>query len=558
MRNWKRTWALLTAAALSLGLFTGCGRSGEELALSVCVGGEPEELDPIYAVETADRTVIAHLYENLMRRTTDVSGETAVTGAAARDYTEEVNPDGTVTYTFEIRGEWSDGRPVTAADFVFAWQRLADPANGAPEASLLSAVAGYDTVRETGDPTALQVTAEDDRTLVVVLSGTCDWFLSEVCTSTAAMPLRQDLLPGREAAEEGAGEAPEEAGEDADETSWWTDVEGLVTNGPYQVSGYAAGESLTLTAREDRDGGPGTIVFRFADTAEAAQALYDSRETDFLSVLTEERTAALAAEESGDTAPEAGVYTVVFNCGHDALMDPLVRRAMSIGIDRTAAAEAAGAAASPAGGLVPPGVPENGEADFRTVGGVLTESGPDRMEELRQEAQALLREAGYADARDMGALEYLYVDEGAAGAVAEVLTDSWSAMGLTVTARAVTEEELAAALTEGTFSIAGTEIRPVGYDPECYLMKWGSAREENAARYANSAYDMLLSIIAGAEDDAARMGCLHDAEAMLMEDGAVAPVYTAVTAWTLRDDLTGVLRDGRGWFDFTGVTPRSE
>ena len=82
-----------------------------------------------------------------------------------------------MTWTFKLRkAEWSDGRAVRAGDFVFAWQRLADPANDSPSASLLSVVAGYDAVRETGDVSLLQVTAEDDSTLVVVLNGKFDWF----------------------------------------------------------------------------------------------------------------------------------------------------------------------------------------------------------------------------------------------------------------------------------------------------------------------------------------------------------------------------------------------
>ena len=146
-------------------------------ALSVCVGGAPEELDPIYATETADQTLLVHLYENLMRKTGDGSGGTTVTNGAAKSVSTEENADGTVTWTFKLRkAEWSDGRAVRAGDFVFAWQRLADPANDSPSASLLSVVAGYDAVRETGDVSLLQVTAEDDSTLVVVLNGKFDWF----------------------------------------------------------------------------------------------------------------------------------------------------------------------------------------------------------------------------------------------------------------------------------------------------------------------------------------------------------------------------------------------
>lgn len=122
------------------------------------------------------------------------------------------------------------------------------------------------------------------------------------------------------------------------------------------------------------------------------------------------------------------------------------------------------------------------------------------------------------------------MDEGNGAAVAQALVDAWqSALGLQVTARGVSREELDTALQEGTFTLAGTEIRALGNDAECFLMQWGSDKPENLGKYANSAYDTLLSVIAGAEEGEARMGCLHDAEALLLEEGAAAPLYTSVT-----------------------------
>ena len=559
MKHWKRRLALLLAAALCVSALAGCARGGDAMSLSVCVGGAPEELDPIYATEPADQTILVHLYENLMRKTAGASGATVTNGVAKRATSEE-NTDGTVTWTFQLRSaEWSDGRGVLAGDFVYAWQRLADPANDSPFASLLSVVAGYDEVRETGDVSLLQVTAEDDSTLVVVLNGKYDWFLEEVCTAPATMPLRQDLLTVESAAEETAEDGAE-AAEAAEAAPWWSDVAGLVTNGPYQVSGYEAGESLTLetsgTYHSDVSG-PGTLTFRFADTAEEGQALYDAGTVDFLGVLPEEQMASLVEAESRALTPELGTWAVVFNCAQDTLMDARVRRALSLVIDRTAAAEAAGVTARAAEGLIPPGVPESDEADFRTSGGDLLDNDPNHRADLQEEARALLTEAGYVSVQDLGELEYLYVDAGNGAAVAQALVQAWqSALGLRVTARAVTEEELAAALEEGTFSLAGIEIRALGNDAECFLRQWSSTGGENVSRYANSAYDTLLSVIAGAEDETARLGCLHDAEALLLEEGAVAPLYTTVTAWTLRDSLTGLVRDGRGWFSFAGVVAR--
>ena len=187
-------------------------------------------------------------------------------------------------------------------------------------------------------------------------------------------------------------------------------------------------------------------------------------------------------------------------------------------------------------------MPGSGEQDFRTDGGVLLDNDPAHRDELAEEARGLLAEAGYADARDLGELEYLYVDEGNGAAVAQALVDAWqSALGLQVTARGVSREELDTALQEGTFTLAGTEIRALGNDAECFLMQWGSDKPENLGKYANSAYDTLLSVIAGAEEGEARMGCLRDAEALLLEEGAVAPLYTSVTDWTLRDGFSGCL-----------------
>ena len=79
MKHWKRRLALLLAAALCVSALAGCARGGDAMSLSVCVGGAPEELDPIYATEPADQTILVHLYENLMRKTAGASGAIAMT-----------------------------------------------------------------------------------------------------------------------------------------------------------------------------------------------------------------------------------------------------------------------------------------------------------------------------------------------------------------------------------------------------------------------------------------------------------------------------------------------
>ena len=543
----KHAVALLLTAALCISL-PGCGGQERDTALSVCVGEGVATLDPIYAQDTASQTVLAHLYENLMRVSADGTNATVVNGMAKSVETAE-NVDGTVTYTFHLRAaRWSDGEKVTAADFVYAWQRLTDPASHSPNAALLRVVSGYQEARSAGDMSLLQVKAKSDTVFEVTLEGNYDWFLREVCTSPVTVPLRQNVVQRlKESAEEGS--------------AWWAVPSNLVTNGPYVAGEYAPESYLQLLANEryqSSHAGPESLTFQFAATAEEAQALYDRGTVDAVWPLTEERLTRLAEQEEWTPLPQLETCAVVYNGAHDLLADGLIRQALSLTVDRTALAELAGVTALPAEGLVPPGVPENEEGDFRTVGGPLLDNDPENFPERCERAGLALNEAGYSNGGELGELEYLYEENGVSGEIARALCAGWQErLGVTVTPRAVTRQELWAALRSGEYDLAGVALDALGNDAECFLMAWTSDSQDNVASYENSAYDTLMSIIAHAADGTARMGCLHDAEALLLEDCALTPLYTQGTDWMLRETLTGACRDARGWFSFSGVIPRS-
>lgn len=555
MRFWKQLAALALPAVLCISLLIGCAKDGDGLALNLCVGPAPVTLDPIYAQEITDQTILAHLYENLMRVASDGSGGTTVVNGMAKSVDTEKNHDGTVTYTFRLRSaKWSDGRSVRASDFVYAWRRLADPASQSPWASLLSVVSGYDEARKAGDMELLQVSAKNESTFEVVLNGNYDWFLTQVCTSPATVPLRQDVvLRLKEAGIQAVGE-----GEKA--LPWWNDPTKLVTNGPFQVTSWEE-DTLHAAASERYYGdqlGPSELTFYFADTAAEGWALYDSKTVDAVWPLPEGRLEELAANEDWTAIPTLSTYSAVFNCREGVFADPTVREAMQLAIDRNALAAAAGVTARAAEGLVPPGVPENEEGDFRTVGGALLDNDPELYGERRDRARELLSAAGYDSGSDLGELEYLYADEGADGMTAELLCQQWrDVLGIHITPRGVTEQELRTALQSGAYTVAGTALTAGGNDAECFLTAWTSHSSDNVAGYENSAYDTLMAIIANAPDGTARMGCLHDAEDLLIGDHALAPLYTEGTAWELRDTLTGAFRDARGWFGFANTFVRA-
>lgn len=557
MKHFKRGAALALAGALLVTLLAGCAKDEEGFALDVSVGGSPATLDPIYAVTTEDRTVLTHLYEGLMRTTVSVSGETTVLNGMAKSVNREENHDGAVTYTFKLRSaKWSDGQPVTAEDFVYAWQRLINPACGSPNAALLSVVSGYAEARASGDMSLLQVTAKNDSTLVVALDGPCEWFLSEVCTAPATAPLREDVVQTLKAAAQEANAQAEAAGS-TEKKSWWSDTMALVTNGPYLVSQETA-EGMQLTAAPRYTGSRSALAelnFRYTDTAEAAWTLYEEKAVDFVWPLPEEELA--KAEEEQKTVRQMSTYTVLFNDQAELFTDPLVRQALFLAIDRNAIAALAGVTARPAGGLVPDGVPQ-GEDTFRNLGGDLIDNNPEHYADLCQQARELLQEAGYDSGLDIAAQKYLYVDEGSNAAVAQALASMWyDVLRVRVVPTAVTTKELQAAVQTGAYAMAAAEASAVGNDAECFLMQWHSRSGQNVIGYANSAYDTLMSIIASASDDTARMGCLHDAESLLLGDCVLVPLYTTGTAWVLRDQFTGVSRDARGWFNFGSLSRRA-
>lgn len=566
MKRCNRAAVILLAIALTLCSLAGCGetRSQQTLlipdTLSVCLGSAPESLDPACAAESGDLTVISNLYENLMKLSTDESGSLTPVFAMARSYEEEKHIDGSVTYTFRLRNaKWSDGASVSADDFVFAWQRLADPAVNSPNAQLMSIIKGYDEVQATGDVSRLQVEARNSSTFVVTITGTCEWFLTDVCTAPAASPLRRALV--EPSAEEAA--APDTAESSAPAATpaadpWPSDPTKLVTNGPYCV-GESGSRSLTLVRNERYSGSddiPQTVRIVYADTAEDGWNLYQTGTVDFLAELPESQLQLLAENAEWEPLVIPSTCLLLFNTNHDVLSDPLVRQALHTVIDRTGISAAAGAACIPASGLVSPSVPDPDEdaANFRQHGGDLVNCDPTILSTNLSGIQQLLEEAGFDTDMPFPAMELLYPALPQYEAAARQLAAYWAAaFRMEVQLTAVEPAALEATLTSGQYALALTKFTAPANDAQSFLQCWVSDHPNNVVSYSNTAFDTLLAVIRSASDDDARRGCLHDAESLLLEDVPLTPLYFIGTDYALRDDLTGLLRDARGTFRFTDI-----
>ena len=550
MKSSRRMATLALCLALMLGILAGCGGEAPGISLRVSMGPEADSYDPIRAETPEAETVLVHLYENLLRLTPDPSGGTALAPGVAKKYDVEENYDGTVTYTFRLRAaKWSDGQAVTAGDFVYAWQRLADPVTASPSASLLSAVAGYDEVRSSGDASKLQVSAPDDSTFVVTLLGKCDWFLEDVCTDSATMPLRQDNLQRlKEAAIQANLQTEEQGGTGT--LNWASDPTKLVTNGPYTASRGEEGE-LILTASETYVGGvsgPEELRFLFHETAEEAWETYEAGEADFVSPLPRAETE-IRAEEDWASVSLLCTTVLLFNTQGENFNDAESRKAFSLAIDRQALSDLTEEVSRPADGLVPYGVPDENGEDFRARGGdLLGESG---TEEVLAQARTLLEESSYASA---SVPRFVYEDTAENALLADALWRTWmKALRVRLERIPLPADELRETLAAGNYDLALTDLRGDARDAESFLAPWRGDSSGNLVGYENGAYDTLLKVIRSASDEKARQGCLHDAEALLLDDCPVAPLLFTASAWEARDGLAGILRDGRGFFSFAGA-----
>ena len=194
--------------------------------LTVWLGNNLSSLDPAQAIYSSEKTMIRHEYETLLVRNEE--GE-ADPGQAE---SWEVSEDG-LTVTFHLRDglKWSDGSSLTASDFVYSWNRLADPTRPSPYAEdLLGGVDGFYEMQE-GKAETLSLSAPDARTLVVTLSEP-DFSFPEKCTIPAMSPVKEAAV------ESGSGR-------------WYLSSETSISNGPMVLLEYVADDHVTFVKNEN-------------------------------------------------------------------------------------------------------------------------------------------------------------------------------------------------------------------------------------------------------------------------------------------------------------------
>jgi oligopeptide transport system substrate-binding protein len=500
--------------------------------------GEPDSLDPHTSVSAPALIVQNDLFESLL--TLDARGK-PVPGAAER---YSVSADGR-TYTFVLRAGllYSDGRPITAEDFVWSIRRLADPATASTGlASWIDLIDnGRAVLRREKTPQALGVEAPDPRTVRIRLAVAAPYF-----PSIAAFPV---FAPLPRHAIEKHGRA-------------WTRPGNMVSNGPFMLESWVPGQPVRVRrnprfhdARNVRLDG---VDYHSVTDQNTGFRLFLAGRLDAVTNFPPEKLDQLRRDHPKELrlAPSLGVATYVINHRLRKFRDPRVREALSVAIDRRVlTTRIVRAGDTPAFGIVPPSlsalagsVAGNGSA--AGDGGV---AGARAMADSRR-ARQLLRAAGYDAAKPLE-VELLYHTSEEHKKVAVAVASMWQAAGVKVSLRNAERQVVEAATREGDFEIVRAAWFSPYPDASGFFAFLRKDSPQNGGAYANDAFDALLGQLSATADAAARKRLQRQTEELLIADDAVIPLYhmvsrrlvaTRVVGW--RDDSLSAIRPAR-WLD---------
>ncbi|MCL1859216.1 MAG: peptide ABC transporter substrate-binding protein [Oscillospiraceae bacterium] len=504
----KRIRAILAATlvfVMVLGIMTGCtgGSKGEIVAW---VGSPPETLDPCMNSSADGATYLVHLFQGLFRYKWDGSG---VELGDAKSY--EISDDGLV-WTFKLRDDikWSDGEKVTAQDYEYSWKRVCNPNVAGPYAedmadfihNGIAALEGECSIEEVG------VKAIDELTFEVTLDGPCPFF-DQVAVFPVLYPVRKDIV--------------EEKGD-----NWWNNADNYISNGPYQMKSFSLDENMTFEINSNYyDKGKikaGSITWQFyADDSDALTA-FRSGELDIGNAVPPVEIPSLTEEGVLDTRPLLGTYYVCFNCERAPYDNPLVRKALSLAIDRDyIATTVMQGTFMPATAIVGGGFGDVDQSkDFRKAGGDYISLDYEANKALAKQA---LADAGYPDGAGFPVIEYMYNPSSTHQTIAEVIANMWEEV-LGIRTELVVQEwgVFLETRRSGNYQVARNGWLSDWNDASSMLGLFTSNSGNNDSQYRNSQFDSYMAEAASTNDRAKRIEAMHKAEDVLMGDWGCGPV----------------------------------
>ena len=494
------------------------GASGTELAAEQILnknnGAEPQTLDPHRAEGVPASNILRDLFEGLVSEAPDGS---LIPGAAE---TWQINDDGTV-YTFTLRadGRWSNGDPVTAADFAYGIQRSVDPATLSQYSSILFPIVNAEQiVKGELSPEQLGVTALDDRTLEIRLIGPTPYFLGLLTHSTTYAVHRPSV--------EKFGNRFARAGQ-------------LVGNGAYRLDEWVVQSHIRLLRSEKYWDDENTVIDEVnyfpIENQDAMLKRYRADELDFTQDLPFKQIAWIRENIADQLyiSPYLGSYYYSLNLTLPPFAGaPKLRRALALAIDRDVLTEKiTGSGEIPAYSWTP-----------RVTG--YTQQPPDwagwTQEKRNTEARRLFKESGHSEANPL-TIQILYNTSENHKRIAIAIASMWKQV-LGVETKLLNQEWKVFLETRKQKTMPG--VARNGWigdynDAYSFTQLLASDNEQNDSGFANDEYDALLDRAAVEPDMQKRAELMEAAERLMLEEQPIIPIYFYVSKHLIKPWVGG-------------------
>jgi len=457
---------------------------------------EPADLDPHLASTLTGQVVINSLFEGLT-----VLDEASMQPLPAAAESWEVSPDG-LAWTFQLRPDlhWSNGSPLTAADFVRSWQRALNPALAADNAwylFILKNAAAYNAAELT-DAATIGATAPDDHTLVLTLVEHPAPYLPALLSLPAWFPLHAGNLE-KFCALTQRGRP-------------WTRPGELISNGPYTLTAWEPNARIILEKNPKHRAAAHTQIQRIvflpienADDEERAYRAGQLHATFTLPVTKITTWQNNAPDELRITPLLQSHFLRINTAAHPALADAATRRALSLAIDRELLARSVlQSSRAPATSLVPP------MGDYRPAS-------------IQSEVTAY---QNGSDTMPLPKLELIVRNDALMPRVAEALQAMWKTqIGIDISITQLEQKTWVQRQQTGDYQLCLSAWTADYPDPLTFLELFLSDSPYNWTGWASSDYDALLTRAAHTSAPAARFALLREAEALLLNAAPIAPLY---------------------------------
>lgn len=484
----------------------------DEQILDVNIKSEPPSLHPGEANDTFSATVLDQIFEGLTR--VDQNGE--VTEAMAENI--EVSEDQT-TYTFHIRenANWSNGDPVTAEDFEYAWKWILDPKNADTDyAYQLYPIKNAEDVKENGMPMdQVGITVEDEKKLIVELEQPTPYFL-ELTAFMTYYPLNKNVVEGNK--------------------DWSTEASAdYVTNGPFTLESWQHKDNIVLKKFDDYWDSETvkleTINMHMIEDENTELNMFERGELDRAGAPTGSIPLAaiqsLKEENRLNISPKSGVFYYMFNTEEEPFTNKNIRKAFAYAIDRQGIIDNITQTEEiPAMALVPSAIFEENEVGYFK---------DNNMEEAKKYLEKGLEELGIDELPEI-TLSYFTDEENKN--ISEALQDMWKKnLGVDVILDNEEWQVYLNTMSEGDYQVGRLGWSGDFNDAINFLEIFQKGGGNNYANWENDAYSDLLKESKTESDPDKRYEIMRQAEEIFMEEMPVAPIFFYSNVWVQQENV---------------------